>query len=150
MTGASIAKAQLRTAGDLPEIRARVAAWAAANPDAPRVLGISWTFGAVPGGAPTKEMLDAVVTDRPVYLDANDFHFHLGELCPRWPSSALPTTRPTQSVDVSCVIRLPGRRLAIFWKPPPSSSCRPLLAQVEQHRRDAQLALAIRPTTKAA
>lgn len=74
MTGESLLKAQLRSAGNLAEIQRRVGEWAHRNPDAPRVLGIGWLFSAVPDGRPTREMLDQVVADRPVYLDASDLH----------------------------------------------------------------------------
>ena len=74
MTGDALTRAHLRDASDLGEIQRRVRAWAEANPDAPRVLGQGWLFSAVPGGHPTREMLDAVCADRPVYLDANDYH----------------------------------------------------------------------------
>ena len=74
MTGDALTRAHLRDAADLGEIQHRVRAWAEANPDAPRVLGQGWLFSAVPGGRPTREMLDAVCPDRPVYLDANDYH----------------------------------------------------------------------------
>ncbi|MFM2070852.1 MAG: hypothetical protein RLZZ623_1115 [Actinomycetota bacterium] len=74
MTGDALLKAQLRSAKDLADIQGRVAAWAAEHPDAPRVLGLGWVFSAVPDGRPTKEMLDAVVSDRPVFLDASDLH----------------------------------------------------------------------------
>ena len=73
-TGASLLRAQLRAAGSLDEIAESLQRWAAANPDAPRVLGIGWLFSSVPGGAPTRQMLDAIVPDRPVYLDASDLH----------------------------------------------------------------------------
>ena len=36
--------------------------------------GRGWLFDSVPGGAPTAAMLDDVVADVPVYLDANDYH----------------------------------------------------------------------------
>jgi predicted amidohydrolase YtcJ len=142
MTGAGMAKAQLRTAADLPEIQARVAMWAAAHPDAPRVLGISWTFGAVPGGAPTKEMLDAVVADRPVYLDANDLHS-------TWVNSAalaeLGITNETPDPIGGRIVRdeatgeatghlLENATVELVW---------PLLARVSDAERDAQLALAL-------
>ncbi len=142
MTGASMAKAQLRTAGDLPEIRARVAAWAAANPDAPRVLGISWTFGAVPGGAPTKEMLDAVVTDRPVYLDANDFHS-------TWVNSAalaeLGITNDTPDPIGGRIVRDPatGEATGHLLETAAVELVWPLLARASDTERDAQLSLAI-------
>ncbi len=72
-TGAGLLKAQLRDAPDLDTIQQRLIEWAEANPDAPRVLGLGWLFSAVPGGEPTRHMLDDV-SDRPVYLDAMDFH----------------------------------------------------------------------------
>ena len=74
LTGDSLLKAQLRGCADLDAIGRELRAWAAAHPDEPRVLGTSWLFTAVPGGRPTAEMLDAYVPDRPVYLEANDFH----------------------------------------------------------------------------
>ena len=73
-TGASLLRAQLRTARSLDEIGARLRGWIAANPDAPMVLGISWLFDAVPNGMPTRQMLDAIEPNKPVYLDANDLH----------------------------------------------------------------------------
>lgn len=74
MTGAALLKAQLRDAPDLKTIQKRVKDWAEANPTAPRVLGIGWLFASIPGGVPTRQMLDEVVSDRPVYLDAFDLH----------------------------------------------------------------------------
>jgi predicted amidohydrolase YtcJ len=74
MTGDALTRAHLRDAHDLGEVQRRVREWAEAHPEAPRVLGQGWLFSAVPGGRPTREMLDAVCPDRPVYLDANDYH----------------------------------------------------------------------------
>jgi predicted amidohydrolase YtcJ len=74
MTGSSMLKAQLQGAGSLEEIQKRVVEWAQANPTAPRVLGTNWVHGDIPGGIPSREMLDAIVADRPVYLEAFDFH----------------------------------------------------------------------------
>ena len=74
MTGDALTRAHLRDAPDLAEIQRRVREWGEAHPEAPRVLGQGWLFSAVPGGRPTREMLDAVSPDRPVYLDANDYH----------------------------------------------------------------------------
>lgn len=74
MAGEAELRAHLTDAPDLAEIRRRILAWATANPDAPRVLGRGWLFSAVPGGRPTRQMLDEAVPDRPVYLDANDYH----------------------------------------------------------------------------
>ena len=74
LTGSSMLKAYLRDAGSVEEIQRRVAEWAAGHPDEPRVLGTDWVHSDLPDNKPTKEMLDAVVTDRPVYLEAFDFH----------------------------------------------------------------------------
>lgn len=142
MTGASMAKAQLRTAANLAEIQARVATWAAANPDAPRVLGISWTFGVVPGGTPTKEMLDAVVPHRPVYLDANDLHS-------TWVNSAalveLGITNDTPDPIGGRIVRDPhtGEATGHLLENATVELVWPLLARVSEAERDAQLALAI-------
>lgn len=74
LTGASMLKAQLQGAGSLEEIQRRVLEWAQENPEAPRVLGTNWVHGDLPDAIPTREMLDEIVPDRPVYLEAFDFH----------------------------------------------------------------------------
>ncbi len=51
-----------------------VAAYAAANPDEPWVVGGGWAMEHFPGGTPRKEDLDAVVPDRPVFLFNRDVH----------------------------------------------------------------------------
>ena len=40
----------------------------------PWLVGGGWTLAAFPGGSPNKEALDAIVRDKPVYLDAADGH----------------------------------------------------------------------------
>ncbi|MFT5502459.1 MAG: putative amidohydrolase YtcJ [Gammaproteobacteria bacterium] len=74
MTGSSMLKAQLQGAGSLEEIKRRISAWAESNPEAPRVLGTNWVHSDIPNATPTREMLDEIVPDRPVYLEAFDFH----------------------------------------------------------------------------
>ncbi|HRB04769.1 MAG TPA: amidohydrolase family protein, partial [Ilumatobacteraceae bacterium] len=56
-TGASLRRAQLRSAGTLGEVADTLQQWLAANPYAPRVLGIGWLFTAIPDGLPTRQML---------------------------------------------------------------------------------------------
>jgi predicted amidohydrolase YtcJ len=74
MMGQSLQKVDLIDAVDVADIQERLRAARAANPDATRLFGRSWLFSAVADGLPTKAMLDAAVSDVPVYLDANDFH----------------------------------------------------------------------------
>ncbi len=65
---------------DLTEARTRedalaaIAAYAAANPAVPWILGGGWSMPAFPGGAPTAADLDNVVPDRPVFLPNRDHH----------------------------------------------------------------------------
>ena len=61
---------QLFGAATLEEIRERVEAWAADKPDAPWIAGTGWGLDAVP--EPTRAQLDAIVSDRPVQLLAQD------------------------------------------------------------------------------
>ncbi|MGH3510159.1 MAG: amidohydrolase [Nocardioidaceae bacterium] len=59
---------------DIAAYQQTIAAYAAANPDAPWILGGGWSMEAFPGGTPTRELLDAVVSDRPVVLPNRDHH----------------------------------------------------------------------------
>lgn len=51
-----------------------VAAYAAAHPDEPWIVGGGWAMEFFPGGLPRKEDLDAVAGDRPVFLFNRDVH----------------------------------------------------------------------------
>ncbi len=59
---------------DLKAIQAHIKNFAAANPKRPWVLGRGWFYSAFPDKLPTKEQLDAVVPDRPAYMDCYDGH----------------------------------------------------------------------------
>lgn len=74
MMGEALGRVALTDARTLEAIQSRLVAARAADPGAPRLLGRGWLFDSVPGGSPTAAMLDAVVADVPVYLDANDYH----------------------------------------------------------------------------
>jgi len=142
MTGAAMRKAQLRGAGNVEEIRRRVKAWADENPDAPRVLGTAWVHGDVPNGRPTKEMLDDIVPDRPVYLDAFDFHS-------TWVNSAaleeLGVTADTPDPVGGEIVRDPETGEATGWLQETATTTMvwPLLSKVTDAERDAAVVAAL-------
>jgi predicted amidohydrolase YtcJ len=51
-----------------------VRGYAASHPDEEWITGGGWSMDAFPGGTPTREMLDVVVPDRPVFLPNRDGH----------------------------------------------------------------------------
>ncbi len=51
-----------------------VAEYARAHPGEQWITGGGWSMDAFPGGLPTRQALDAVVSDRPVYLPNRDGH----------------------------------------------------------------------------
>jgi predicted amidohydrolase YtcJ len=51
-----------------------VAAYAASHPKEAWIRGGGWSMGVFPGGIPTRHELDAVVSDRPVFLVSKDGH----------------------------------------------------------------------------
>ncbi len=53
---------------------ARIAAYARTHPAAEWILGGGWAMDVFPSGIPTKEDLDRVVPDRPVFLPSRDHH----------------------------------------------------------------------------
>jgi predicted amidohydrolase YtcJ len=65
---------QVRLAGatTLMGIEAEIKAWSAANPDRSWVLGHGWQYDAFRDGLPTRQRLDALVSDRPAFLVAHD------------------------------------------------------------------------------
>jgi hypothetical protein len=65
----------LNGAGTVAEIQKRVKEYAASHPAEPWITGMGWNYPAFkPSGMPDKKFLDAVVSDRPVYLEAFDGH----------------------------------------------------------------------------
>lgn len=56
------------------EVLAAVAKYAAAHPEAKWIRGGGWDLTLFPAGNPSKALLDRIVPDRPVLLDASDGH----------------------------------------------------------------------------
>jgi len=71
--GLALDRIDLTDAVDAADIQRRIREWAESNPDRPWVIGRGWSLEAV-GGAPTRQMLDAIVHDRPVELVSRDGH----------------------------------------------------------------------------
>ncbi len=65
----------LNGAATASEIQKRVSAYAVAHPRETWILGMGWTYPAfAPSGLPDRKILDEVVLDRPVLLEAYDGH----------------------------------------------------------------------------
>ena len=73
-SGLEMLRCNLSEIYSLEEYRRIIAEYSAANPDAPWILGGGWYMDVFPGGTPTKEVLDAIVPDRPAMLTNRDGH----------------------------------------------------------------------------
>jgi predicted amidohydrolase YtcJ len=76
MTGGalSLERVDLIEDQDVASVQKRIREFAAAHPDRPWVLGRGWLYGSFPGGLPTRQQLDAVVSDRPALMECYDGH----------------------------------------------------------------------------
>ena len=71
----SLFQVSLWEAGSLEEMQRRIAAFAKAHPDEKWITGVGWEYGWFPDHRlPTKEDIDKVVSNRPVYLKGFDGH----------------------------------------------------------------------------
>ncbi|MGX5694780.1 amidohydrolase [Agromyces soli] len=72
--GVELLQCNLSETESAEEAVAAIAAYAAANPDEPWILGGGWSMDQYPGGAPVRGLIDAVVPDRPVLVMSRDHH----------------------------------------------------------------------------
>src|SRR5690606_12123603 len=72
--GLELLRCDLNEGRTVEEYLATIARYAAAHPDEEWILGGGWSMSAFPGGTPTAAVLDAVVSDRPVFLPSRDGH----------------------------------------------------------------------------
>lgn len=72
--GVELLQCNLTETESAEEAVATIAAYAAANPDVPWILGAGWSMDHYEGGAPLRGLIDAVVSDRPVFLHSRDHH----------------------------------------------------------------------------
>ncbi|MFI9331012.1 amidohydrolase [Kitasatospora sp. NPDC052868] len=72
--GTELAECDLSETVGVGDYLQRVAGFAAAHPDRPWITGSGWSLESFDGGLPTRQLLDSVVADRPVYLVNRDHH----------------------------------------------------------------------------
>jgi predicted amidohydrolase YtcJ len=72
--GLDMLRCDLYRLGTAEEYVRAIRDYADAHPDRSWVLGGGWSMDAFPGGTPTRESLDAVLPDRPVFLPNRDGH----------------------------------------------------------------------------
>ncbi len=72
--GLELAQCDLTGSRTAAETVAAVRAYARSRPEEEWITGGGWSMEAFEGGSPTKDLLDAVVPDRPVYLPNRDHH----------------------------------------------------------------------------
>ncbi|MBB2947505.1 hypothetical protein FB565_007276 [Actinoplanes lutulentus] len=72
--GLEMGQCDLTGTTELADYLVRIREYAAANPDQEWIVGSGWSMESFPGGVPTAELLDQVVSDRPVYLTNRDHH----------------------------------------------------------------------------
>lgn len=73
-SGVDMLLCDLHDVGSLADYRRVISDYAATHPDAEWILGGGWSMDVFPGGTPTKDILDELVPDRPVYLPNRDGH----------------------------------------------------------------------------
>lgn len=74
MAGIELLQCDLTMTESASDCLATIAAYAAAHPDEPWIVGAGWSMEHFPGGTPTAAELDAVVAERPVFLHNRDHH----------------------------------------------------------------------------
>jgi predicted amidohydrolase YtcJ len=72
--GPSVNEVNLVGADTLEDFQKRIADFAKSHPDLPWIVGSGWGYATFPNQSPDKKYLDAVVTDRPVYVTERDGH----------------------------------------------------------------------------
>ncbi|HLK05625.1 MAG TPA: amidohydrolase [Candidatus Acidoferrum sp.] len=75
--GASVNEVDLHGAETLQEFQRRLAEFAKAHPNLPWITGQGWGYSAFPGQRVDKKYIDAVISDRPVYVTERDGHMGL-------------------------------------------------------------------------
>ncbi|HEX5950011.1 MAG TPA: amidohydrolase [Actinomycetota bacterium] len=73
-SGVEMLQCDLHDLWGIDAYRERIAEYARTHPDLEWILGGGWSMDVFPGGTPTKDLLDDIVPDRPVFLPNRDGH----------------------------------------------------------------------------
>jgi predicted amidohydrolase YtcJ len=73
-SGVDMLQCDLTAAHALADYERIIRTYADEHPDDPWIVGSGWSMDIFPRGNPAKEILDALVPDRPVYLPSRDGH----------------------------------------------------------------------------
>src|SRR5215831_10787134 len=76
--GSSVNEVDLHGAETLKEFQVRLVEFAKAHPSLPWITGHGWGYSAFPNQTVDKKYIDAVISDRPVYLLERDGHMGFG------------------------------------------------------------------------
>ncbi len=69
-----LSEVELTGADTIEEVLKRITEFAKENPERKWITGRGWQYAMFPGGFPTKELLDKVINDRPIWIRAYDGH----------------------------------------------------------------------------
>jgi predicted amidohydrolase YtcJ len=69
-----LAQVDLKDCPTPDQIASKLRDYVAGHAADPWILGHGWFYTAFPGGLPTRQLLDAVVSDKPAFLISYDFH----------------------------------------------------------------------------
>jgi predicted amidohydrolase YtcJ len=72
--GLALGNVRLERARTLQEVQSRIGTFARAHPERAWIQGMGWGYEAFPGNLPTRQELDAVVSDRPAVMECFDGH----------------------------------------------------------------------------
>jgi predicted amidohydrolase YtcJ len=111
--GLTLRRVDLLGAATVPEIEARIRAWADANPDEPWIVGRGWNAAAFGAAQPERQILDAISEQRPVYLVSEDGHsawvnssaLKLAGITKRAPAASAGVVRDARTGEPTGVLR---------------------------------------------
>lgn len=72
--GLALGAIDLTPLSTLDAVEQEIGMWARLHPDAPWIVGRGWRYEMFPGGLPSRQLLDRIVSHRPVFLTSSDGH----------------------------------------------------------------------------